>query len=149
MIDFNKIIERIKNIKQLNHNKDVADLFSISPSDFSLRKKRGTLLPLIIEWAIDQCVNTDWLITGKGDFFSNDKAVSSPDVISYENQTEAKLMKLVKTFENKELALELTEDLKLFEQNDPEMLLKIKGYFDHLKYEKDVKNIKSNNTKRA
>jgi len=66
MADFLEIISRIKYLTGKKRDKELADLFNISPADFLNRKKRGTLLPLIIEWGIHESVNLDWLLTGQG-----------------------------------------------------------------------------------
>jgi len=66
MVDFLEIISRIKYLTGKKRDKELADLFNISPADFLNRKKRGTLLPLIIEWGIHESVNLDWLLTGQG-----------------------------------------------------------------------------------
>jgi hypothetical protein len=72
MIDFNSILERVKTFKNLTHNKHVAEMLGLSPADFSLRKKRGTLLPVLIEWAVNQNVNLDYLIRGKDTLVNED-----------------------------------------------------------------------------
>lgn len=46
-------------------DKHVAAILGLSPQDFSNRKKRGSLLPVVIEWAINENVNLDWLIRGE------------------------------------------------------------------------------------
>lgn len=65
MIIFEKIIERMKVAAHITTDKDVALILGLSPPDFSRRKKAGSLLPLIIEWAINENVELDWLIKGE------------------------------------------------------------------------------------
>lgn len=65
MIDIDLIIKNIKQIKNLKFNKQVAEMLGLSPADFSIRKKRGTLLHITIQWALDNDVSIDWLLTGK------------------------------------------------------------------------------------
>ena len=65
--ELNIILTRIKSIRNLKNDKDIAALLNISNSDFSNRKKRGTLFPLITQWAIDEKVNIDLLIKGDED----------------------------------------------------------------------------------
>lgn len=62
--ELNEILERIKSDRCLKNDKDVAALLNISGSDFSNRKKRGTLLPLITQWAIDEKIDMDLLLKG-------------------------------------------------------------------------------------
>ncbi|MCP4109208.1 MAG: bacteriophage CI repressor [Desulfobacteraceae bacterium] len=52
-------------LKQFKNIKDVALSLNISASDFSQRKRRGSLLPLIIEWGLNESINIDWLLTGQ------------------------------------------------------------------------------------
>lgn len=60
-MNLNSIIEKIKVLKGLSNNEEVAKILGISPQNFSNRKKRDTLLPLILEWAIHENVNLEWL----------------------------------------------------------------------------------------
>jgi hypothetical protein len=64
-MDFS-IIARMKHIAGIKTDKDLAELIDLSPADFSNRKKRDTLLPLIIDWAIHEKVDLNWLLTGDG-----------------------------------------------------------------------------------
>jgi hypothetical protein len=66
LVHFDDIINRIKELKSLRHDSEVADLFKLSPNDFSNRKKRGTLAPLVLEWGTHENVCWDWLIAGRG-----------------------------------------------------------------------------------
>ena len=44
--------ELLSKIKKIHKQKEIAKLFKLSDNDFSNRKKRGTLIPVIIEWAM-------------------------------------------------------------------------------------------------
>ncbi len=65
MVNFSIVIEKIMERTGLTSDKDVARALEISPQDFSNRKKRGTLLPVIVEWALREKVSIDWLLTEK------------------------------------------------------------------------------------
>ncbi len=65
MVDFLQVIKRIKEFNNFSADKEIADLFKLSEQDFNNRKGRGTLLPLIFEWAINENVNLDWLFKGE------------------------------------------------------------------------------------
>ena len=64
-VNFDEILARLKTFKGFSANKEVAGLFGLSEPDFSRRKRKGTLLPLIITWALENRVNMDWLLTGR------------------------------------------------------------------------------------
>ena len=64
-INFDAVLARLKESRGLAANKEVAEIFGLSAPDFSRRKKKGTLLPLLIGWALDNQVNIDWLLTGR------------------------------------------------------------------------------------
>ena len=64
MIDIEKILNKIRFLKGITKKKDIAELLGVSPQDFSARVKRETILPLIVNWAINENVNLDWLIKG-------------------------------------------------------------------------------------
>ena len=64
-INLDVVLARLKKMKGFATNKEVAKIFGISEPDFSRRKKKGTLLPLVIAWALGNQVNIDWLLTGR------------------------------------------------------------------------------------
>ena len=64
MVNYSEIIERIKKSDKLRYDKEVASLFGLSEPDFNNRKKRGTLLELIVELGITRGWNLHWLLTG-------------------------------------------------------------------------------------
>jgi hypothetical protein len=63
------ILERIKLLKSLKSEKDLAFLLGLSPQDFSNRKKRNTLRPLVLEWAAREGINATWLICEEGEIY--------------------------------------------------------------------------------
>ena len=65
-INFNEILNRLKSVYGLSGDKQLSELFDISQQDLSNRKRRGTLLPLIIKHSLNQNINLHWLITGEG-----------------------------------------------------------------------------------
>ena len=65
MRSFDFIIKQVKEHTRINSKKELAVLFELSPADFSNRVKRGTILPLIVDWAINENVNLDWLLKDK------------------------------------------------------------------------------------
>lgn len=82
MVDLEKIIKRLKSFLGVSRDIQLADIFKLSPQDFNKRKKRGTLLPLIIDWAISQTVDMNWLLLGEeggGDSFINKERSEDPN----------------------------------------------------------------------
>ena len=67
MVNLFKIIDRIKKIKGIKADKELALFLNLSAPDFSKRKKSGTMLPLLINWGIAEKVNLHWLLTGQGE----------------------------------------------------------------------------------
>ncbi len=63
-MNINEIINRIRQSEGLHTKKEIAALFCISPQDFRQREKRGTLLPLIVKWAMQKNLSLDWLLSG-------------------------------------------------------------------------------------
>ena len=64
-MDLDSILSRVKDYLQSKNDKDIAKLLGISANDFSNRKRRKTLLPVIIEWATDEKVSLDWIVYGE------------------------------------------------------------------------------------
>ena len=63
-VESQSIIDRIKAIKGVQTDKDVALLLGLTPADFFNRKKRGTLIPLIVEWALAEDRDLNELFKG-------------------------------------------------------------------------------------
>ena len=66
-MDIETILSRIQKSYGLKKDKEVANLIGLGPNDFSNRKKRGSLLKAIVEWAAHENVSLDWLVYGRGD----------------------------------------------------------------------------------
>ena len=65
-LDIDNILGRLKEVAGIKKDKEIAPLLSLSPQSFSNRKKRGTLIPLIMEWAARNGINGTWILTGTG-----------------------------------------------------------------------------------
>ncbi len=59
------VVERAKSVLKVTTDKEFSELLGISSADFGNRKKRGTLLPLIVVWAANENVDLNYLVTGK------------------------------------------------------------------------------------
>ena len=68
-MEIDAILERIRHLKSLKSEKDLAFLFGLSPQDFSNRKKRNTLRPLVLEWAAREGINVNWLVCEEGEIY--------------------------------------------------------------------------------
>lgn len=60
------IIERAMVAFNARKKEQLADILGISPSDFSGRKRRGTLIKLIEKEAFKRNISYDWIKTGDG-----------------------------------------------------------------------------------
>ena len=60
-----EVIDRCKQIANLRSDKEFADILGLSAADFGNRKKRGSLLPLIISWAAGENVDLNFIITAR------------------------------------------------------------------------------------
>lgn len=69
-INIELIIERTQTAFNCTNQKQLAELFNISPDDFSSRKRRGTLTKLIEKEAFRRHISYDWIITGQGAMMS-------------------------------------------------------------------------------
>lgn len=66
IVDAQKLVDRIKALKGLHSDKDVSKLLDLAPADFSNRKKRNTLTPLAVEWALREDLDLNMLFKGTG-----------------------------------------------------------------------------------
>ena len=63
--DLKLVLGRIKAIENVISDKDLAPILGLTSADFSNRKKRGTLLPLIFEWALENSCDLNDLFRGQ------------------------------------------------------------------------------------
>jgi len=66
-LETSAVLERLKKATGLRKEKDIARLLGISAQDFSNRKRRETLWPLLSEWARKEGISLDWLLSGAGE----------------------------------------------------------------------------------
>jgi len=62
--NIDQILSRIREREGARTKREIAEILNISPQDFSQREKRGTLLPLLLEWAMEKNISLDWLVAG-------------------------------------------------------------------------------------
>lgn len=65
------ITGRLKSVYGFTGDKQIADLFNISPQSFVNKRKTGSLLSDIINAGVNKNVNLNWLLTGEGDPYIN------------------------------------------------------------------------------
>lgn len=78
-INFREVFDRLKLIYNFNYDKELAQLFEISPESLINKKKTGTLLPEIVIAGINKNVSLDWLLTGEGEPYSKEIAVKKKE----------------------------------------------------------------------
>jgi hypothetical protein len=67
-MDFESIIERIKKLKGLRDDQEVAALLGLTKGAFSERKRRGSIPKKELELFCErESINIDWLLTGEGE----------------------------------------------------------------------------------
>lgn len=85
-----------------------AELIGVSVQNYTNKKKRGTLIYDLLDWAIENGINTNWLITGNGPERSDETLT----------QIELKHIRTIKQFDDPELGLQINEWLVAL-QKDP------------------------------
>lgn len=109
-MNHDQILKRFKEYRRLAYDKNVAELFNISPQDFVQRKKIGTLTDLIIEKSLNDNINLHWLITGTGPMKIGESAFQykiPEEIPPVENVTEPAPLDLQRRIDELELKLDL------------------------------------------
>lgn len=75
----NEIVNRLMNIMGYSTKKELAKAINISAPDLNNRIRSGTIKQLLIEHAINNNVNIDWLLTGKGQANKKDSGIAEPE----------------------------------------------------------------------
>lgn len=65
ILSIDAIISRIREEFGLANDHELAARLGLSQSDFSHRKRRGSLLPYLVQFVIDENVNLDRMIAGR------------------------------------------------------------------------------------
>jgi hypothetical protein len=65
-INLDGMIHRLKKLLDFEYDNQLAKLLDITPQGFIGMKKKGTLLPRFIDYAIDHKINLQWLVYGEG-----------------------------------------------------------------------------------
>ncbi len=108
-------------MEDLKSDKEIAELFDLTPQEFSRRKKRGTLLAKIIDWGICQSADLNWLLTGEGSPYVGQQRHSS-------NVLDIKHNCVIQEFDDKEFAIEVNEALVALEKASTKNFYEIGGY---------------------
>ena len=69
--DLKLILERMKAIENVLSDKELAPILGLTAADFSNRKKRGTLISLIFEWALENDCDLNYLFKGQTELGTN------------------------------------------------------------------------------
>lgn len=76
-INIDLMVERALSVFGCQNQKQLSELFNISPEDFSARKRRGTLTKLIEKEACRHGIDFEWIKTGEG----TPSKIAEPDSI--------------------------------------------------------------------
>jgi len=68
-LDIDGVLIRAKEAAGVKKDNELASLLGLSSQAFNNRKRRGTLFPLIAEWAAKEGINVTWILTGEGEMF--------------------------------------------------------------------------------
>lgn len=117
MIDFDQIIKRMLEVENIPTEKELSDLFGLSPQNFNKKKKRGTLFELIINWAISKKVDLNWVLTGDEPCEQADKSKIVVDHIC-----------VIQKFKDKQKAKEFNEILVELESVDQSKFYEALGW---------------------
>jgi transcriptional regulator with XRE-family HTH domain len=72
--NFSPVIDKIKSLKNIKHDSELARILGIEQSTFSERRKRNSLpYKEIIDFAEKENISLDWLLNGRGDETDTDK----------------------------------------------------------------------------
>lgn len=117
MVNLDGVVKRLLEVKGLSQGKEAAKILGISPADLSNRKKRGSLLPLLVEWAVNEGVNLHWFITGENTEKDREKPGKTEKIRRFDilNQAEEWLTAEVKMNPKREIWFEV-EFEKAFEE---------------------------------
>jgi len=106
--ELDMILLRLKQAAGVSKEGDLAKVLGISRSNYSNRKKRNTLQPLIVNWAVENDIDLNWLLYGSGDTITTSQPEpDTSDIPTEQNQD------IRKEVENRNHLLELIKAQKI------------------------------------
>ena len=116
-IDTQKIIDRIKVVRNLPSDKEVAILLDLTPADFSNRKKRDTLTSLIVEWAVAENLDLNDLFKGGESEEDRHKSVEGKNIYAMVNGKTSESWLSDQPVEKMTLSEEYVQNVELVKMN--------------------------------
>ena len=147
---------RFKDVTGLKTDTEVCSLISISKTNFANQKKRGTLYKKLAEWAAQNEIDTDWLLTGKGSQNNEQcvpKSIDSEPNSFYGADAECLIKKTREILESRtDYAQSLAANIKSFHNaiKTEERLSNLEVEFKNQRYEfkKEIDLLKKANLKK-
>ena len=147
LLDFEKILTRVKSLLGTESDKDVASAIGMKPNTFHMRKKHNSV-PLIefVLLADSKKVNMNWLIYGEGPVYKDEIQETKPGESKAESvqQIVIEHIDVVYEFEDQEEALAANKNLVTLEKLDSEEFYaytgRLRGKVKKLQNQKGVTN---------
>lgn len=107
------IVNRIKHLKNLKNDNEVASLLKISVTAFSERKKTGSIpFKNLCEFALEEGVSIDWLLIGENKVAEEDTPYKVSSLLTHEEQEYTK--KLIEVLRNAATKKAIMENIDTF-----------------------------------
>lgn len=130
LIDFDKILARVKSLLNTESDKDVASAIGMKPNTFHMRKKNNSV-PLIefVVLADSKNVNMNWLIYGDGPIYKDELQKNKQQKTISESVQKIVIehLDIVHDFDDHEEALDANKNLVTLEKLDCEEFYAITG----------------------
>ena len=112
ILDLEKIIERVKQLKNVQRDLDVCQLLGIEPSNLSMKRRTGSIpYPELIGFCLTEQVSSDWLLFGIEDKTPiPDPIISQIMALLKQIPDEERRRDILKYLQEKKLLMELCED---------------------------------------
>lgn len=65
IVNFDDVAKRVSEYGNASRDKGVAAVLGISPQDYNNRKRRGTLLFVVFDWATRNQIDLNWMFYGE------------------------------------------------------------------------------------
>lgn len=133
-----KIADRIKKLKGVQSDSDVAELLGMSRTAFAERKRRDSIpYEELVRFAEQESISVDWLLTGEGEMLrhAKEKPLMVREESAVYNERDAEIAEIVEWLKNnpkdKRLVLKLVKVKKevgeAFEGLEFKIILKEEG----------------------
>ncbi|GER92657.1 hypothetical protein A45J_0375 [hot springs metagenome] len=130
-----KIADRIKKLKGVLSDNDVAELLGMSRTAFAERKRRDSIpYEELVRFAEQESISLDWLLTGKGEPFikKKEEVMEAEPSMVCEEQSYCNERKTIRLPDDPKLALMMRQMISIYKEGSTMQKALVRGIVEEV-----------------